>query len=216
MNDSKFIDIGLEYDKTLKEKYPEIESTLKEKNDNMCMVMYCEFEPDDPDYSSDELFCGHQFSKLAWRMYLKDKIKEKGPLCVFTKCAQVRCNVVVPHSFFLKYLEDKVDDDGMNYFKKYKQWHCKQFADMNSRLKWCPNIGCDHVAQVSDFCMVNEVKCNCGDSFCLLCEKEDHQPATCDQAALWIMKEEDGGENLAWIKENTKPCPKCQTFIEKN
>ena len=59
MKDSKLVDIGLEYDKTLNEKYPEVESTLKEKNDGMCMVMYCKFEPDDSDYASDELFCGH-------------------------------------------------------------------------------------------------------------------------------------------------------------
>jgi ariadne-1 len=64
--------------------------------------------------------------------------------------------------------------------------------------------------------MINVVNCLCGSSFCLKCEKEDHQPATCHQVALWFFKEEDSGENVSWIKANTKPCPKCQSFIEKN
>lgn len=45
----------------------------------MCHVMYMEFEEGDPDYDSDELCCGHQFSRISWKMYLKDKIKSKGP-----------------------------------------------------------------------------------------------------------------------------------------
>ena len=40
--------------------------------------------------------------------------------------------------------------------------------------------------------------------------------ALCHQVALWYHKEEDSGENVSWIKANTKPCPKCQSFIEKN
>ena len=47
------------YDNTLVDKYPDINSTRKENNGNMCHVMYMEFEEGDPDYDSDELCCGH-------------------------------------------------------------------------------------------------------------------------------------------------------------
>ena len=181
MGDTKMKDCGLEYDEGLVKKYPDINQTQKENNDNTCPVMYVEFEKGDPDYDSDQLCCGHQFSKISWRMYLKDKIKSNGPQCVFTRCAQLRCNVVVPHSFFLKYLENKQDDDGINYYKKYINWHCKQFTNLNSSMKWCPRQTCDYVVQLSPFCLINVITCHCGNSFCLICEKEDHQPATCNQ-----------------------------------
>ena len=53
------------------------------------------------------------------KMMLKNKVKD-GTDCIFTKCPQVRCNVIVPHSFFLKYLKNGPDeDDGQNYLEKY-------------------------------------------------------------------------------------------------
>lgn len=79
MDDNKLKTVGLEYDEKLVEKYPDINATRKENNDNMCPVMYMEFEKGDPDYDSDELVCGHQFSKICWKNYLKDKIKSNGP-----------------------------------------------------------------------------------------------------------------------------------------
>ena len=173
-DENKYERMGLKYDEKLIEKYPDINASRKENNSNMCSVMYMEFEKGDPDYDSDELCCGHQFSKLSWKMYLKDKISSNGPQCVFTKCAQLRCNVVVPHSFFLKYIEDKLDDNGINYYKKYINWHCKQFSDLNKNLKWCPNQSCDYAVQLSNYCMVNVITCKCGNSYCLKCQKEDH------------------------------------------
>lgn len=51
---------------------------------------------------------------------------------------------------------------------------------------------------------------------CLDCGKEDHQPSNCLQVKTWTDKEEDNNENLTWLKANTKPCPGCGSFIEKN
>ena len=46
--------------------------------------------------------------------------------------------MVVPHSFFLKYVPDEVSEDGVNYREKYINWHCKQFTDHNKNIRWCP------------------------------------------------------------------------------
>ena len=94
---------------------------------------------------ADSLSCGHQFSAVCWEMYLKDKVKSNGTAAVFTTCAQLRCNLVVPHSFFIKYLKDEESDDGINYRRKYMNWHCKQFADLNKSMKWCPRKNCDYI-----------------------------------------------------------------------
>ena len=63
--------IGIQYDQKLIQKHPEINDSTKEKNNNMCMVMYCDFEdPSDPDADPDmapvSLSCGHQYSSIAW------------------------------------------------------------------------------------------------------------------------------------------------------
>ena len=64
--------------------------------------------------------------------------------------------------------------------------------------------------------METRAKCSCGNYMCLDCGKEDHQPCNCVQVKAWLDKEEDNNENLTWLKANTKPCPGCGSFIEKN
>lgn len=101
--DTLRVKIGLDFDTSLKTKYPEISSALPDRNNNTCPVMYVEFEPDDPDYKAVSLTCGHQFSAESWRYYLREKVESMGKMCVFTKCQQARCNCVVPHSMFLEF-----------------------------------------------------------------------------------------------------------------
>jgi len=55
---------------------------------------------------------------------MREKIKTDGPACVFARCPQLRCNMVIPHSFFTKYLKNENDpEDGVNYLQKYMVWH---------------------------------------------------------------------------------------------
>lgn len=82
---------------------------------------------------------------MCWKQYLMDKVKSNGAQCVFTKCPQLKCNMVVPHSFFLKYLPDEASEDGINYREKYLNWHCKQFTDHNKNIRWCPQKGCNYI-----------------------------------------------------------------------
>ena len=69
-----------------------------------------EFDENDEEFKAEQLVCGHQFSACAWTAFLKDKIKSEGAACVFAKCMQLRCNVVVPHSLYLKYVKDEEED----------------------------------------------------------------------------------------------------------
>ena len=219
--DTLVYSIGIEYNKKLIEKYPEIDDSTAAKNSNMCMVMYCEFEdpanPDsDPDMAPVSLVCGHQYSAIAWSEQLKTKVKDEGTACLFTKCPQVRCNVVVPHSYFLKYLKDQ-EEDGVNYRNKYITWHSMQFIDNNKNMKSCPKAECDRIIQKNEFTLATTVTCGCGESYCFSCEEEQHEPASCGHVQKWIEKEKGGdADNLQWIKANTKLCPKCTTSIEKN
>lgn len=95
-------------------------------------------------------------------------------------------------------------------------WHCRQFTDNNRSIRWCPNKKCSNLVEVSEFCTLDSVQCNCGRSLCIRCAEEGHMPASCNHVFLWLEKEKSDSENLGWIKANTKPCPKCGSNIEKN
>lgn len=119
------LEIGITYDESIREKHPQVDDSTAQKNSNMCGICFCEFEDEDG-WRADSLECGHQYNGECWSHFLKNQVKEQGPSCVFTKCPQSKCNMVVPHSFFLKFLKNEKDEeDQVNYFDKYMKWHCK-------------------------------------------------------------------------------------------
>ena len=170
----------MEYDMELNKKYKDITASLPENNNGMCGICFCEFDDSDKDWKAESLVCKHQYHSACWAQYLRSKVTEMGARCVFTKCPQLRCNVVVPHSMFLKYIPDEVFEDGVNYREKYNLWHCKQFTDHSKNIKWCPQKNCNYIVEKNDFSMKDTVSCNCGVSFCFKCGNEDHVPASCN------------------------------------
>lgn len=209
-------EVGLVYDKKLTDKYPDIVNSLAHKNQNICSICFIDFYPQGSFEKPFSLVCGHQYCSFCWSNYLKSKVSEEGVMCVFTKCPQLRCNVVVPHSIFWKFLTMFTDDDKVNFLEKYLQWHCKEFTEENRNIKWCPGKDCGLVVERSDYATKTLVECKCGKVFCFKCGEEDHTPASCVQVVMWKEKEQNDSENLTWIKANTKPCPGCKNFIEKN
>ena len=102
-------------------------------------------------------------------------VKNSGPGCVFTKCIQSKCNMVVPHSFFIKHLKNETNStDNVNYFEKYKQWHCKQMVDSYKNMKWCPIVNCEFIIDrpvyTKDTTKHSTVECKCGHKFCFYCK----------------------------------------------
>ena len=178
--DRLVVEIGLQFDKSLLQKYPEINASTSAENGNMCGICYCEFEDDDEEMKVDQLVCGHQYNAMCWKYYLKEKVSSEGPGCVFTKCPQLRCNVVVPHSYFLKYLHNGPDpDDGINYWDKYMDWHIAQFTDSSPNYKWCPKAGCGRIIEKFEYTLQKSLTCVCGETYCYKCGEESHEPAGC-------------------------------------
>ena len=61
-----------------------------------------------------------------------------------------------------------------------------------------------------------EVKCQCGEVFCFKCLKESHRPCDCSMVLNWEEKTKNEGEDVKWLIANTKQCPNCHKYIEKN
>ena len=96
------------------------------------------------------------------------------------------------------------------------RWHIKQCTDNNKNMKWCPNKTCNKIIEKNSYAISNSITCECETSFCFNCLQEDHNPSTCSQVEKWLEKEVNDGENVTWLKANTKNCPKCVSAIEKN
>lgn len=124
---------------------------------------------------------------------------------------QSGCNMLVPHSQFVGFLQNK--PKLQDYYWK---WMAKSFTDDNRSIKWCPTPGCEYCFEQSLYAFTPIVECKCGASFCMQCCNAAHNPTDCAIAKKWEEKSSAESENLTWIMANTKPCPKCQRPIEKN
>eukprot|EP00349_Pseudokeronopsis_sp_Brazil_P006337 CAMPEP_0202969920 /NCGR_PEP_ID=MMETSP1396-20130829/15821_1 /ASSEMBLY_ACC=CAM_ASM_000872 /TAXON_ID= /ORGANISM="Pseudokeronopsis sp., Strain Brazil" /LENGTH=406 /DNA_ID=CAMNT_0049697995 /DNA_START=211 /DNA_END=1431 /DNA_ORIENTATION=+ len=199
--------IGLEFNSEIAKKTPAVNGSLASQNKGMCLVCYEEFSNAKVEQKALSLSCGHQFCLSDWKEYLRERVN-KGFEAVFTTCMQHHCNVMVPHSLFLRLLQP--DDQ-----KTYMKWSCKSYTDDNRNVRWCPFTGCDYCVEYQDM-GVTDVLCQCGNWFCFKCGNESHKPVDCDKTKQWMIKNSNESENITWILANTKSCPKCQKPIEKN
>ena len=123
-------EIGLQFNQNLVKKYPDINDSCADKNGNTCSICYCEFNKYDKKMRADSLSCGHQYNGECWTHYLDDKVKSEGKMCVFAKCPQLHCNVVVPHSFFLKHVSK-------NQMSNYLKAHQDQMIHLSKTILPC-------------------------------------------------------------------------------
>lgn len=157
------------------------------------------------------LACGHRYCKDCWRDYLEIKIKD-GPACVTARCPSPRCKAIVHESVF------KTLVDAPSY-ERYSHFFMRSFVENNDYVKWCPAPGCSYAVRSESAHRKRPIQCVCGFRFCFQCsdtEVGDHAPAPCEQVRKWKKKANEESENVKWMLQNTKKCPKCRSPIEKN
>jgi ariadne-1 len=130
--------------------------------------------------------------------------------CIFSTCPQKGCNIIVPETVFHKFLIPfpKINSD-------YTKSLLKNFTDFNSDIKWCPTPDCGICVRVPGHSM-KEIECECKKIFCFACSLEGHRPCDCTMIDRWNKKNSSESENVKWLMANTKQCPACHKFIEKN
>ena len=174
---------------------------------DVCPV--CEIDIDPGDGLS--LGCGHEFCSDCFKEHLKEKMNDQLTLLA-TKCPMRFCNYQVPPEVFKKLFKD--DKDEMNIYNKCLM---RNFTESNADVKLCPNPKCDKIFQLPGHGMT-DIKCPCGTIFCFKCLRETHRPCDCFMIELWEKKnkKDNDAENLKWLLANTKQCPNCHKYIEKN
>jgi len=103
---------------------------LQKNNKGYCIVCYADFgtAKEDPQCEALQLECGHQFCLGCWTEYLAEQVQAGSKACTTTRCQQVGCNMVVPHSFFMECLKDHP------LLIKYKRWLCLSFTEENQKI----------------------------------------------------------------------------------
>ena len=170
-----------------------------------CLVCYTEID------EGDEVFlgCGHKFCSDCFKSYLKQKTVDQLTL-LSTHCPLSGCNYLVTSDVFQRCFKD--DKDALQIYNKCL---IRNFTESNSDIKLCPNPKCDVIVKLPGHGMV-EIKCQCGQSFCFKCLRESHRPCDCEMVQMWEDKSKSEGENTKWLLVNTKQCPRCHKYIEKN
>ena len=172
---------------------------------NICLICYSEMEKD----NTISLKCNHIFCKDCFTEYLKEKLNDQLTL-LSTTCPLSGCNYIVTRDIFEECFKNDLDS-----LRKFNKCLIRNFTDSNSDIKLCPNPKCDIIVSLPGHGMV-EIKCNCGYLFCFKCLRESHRPCDCEMVQIWENKSKSEGENAKWLVVNTKQCPNCHKYIEKN
>ena len=222
MNNNWNLDILMEvwYDKMQKIKensgiIQTNESTKQLKNylktfkiqKGICPICDIDIDPGD----GINLGCGHEFCSDCFKEHLKEKLNDQLTL-LGTKCPMKFCNFQVPSEIFKKLFKN--DKDELNIYNKCL---IRNFTESNADIKLCPNPNCDKIIKLPGHGMI-DIKCPCGTIFCFKCLRESHRPCDCFMIEIWETKakKDNDAENLKWLIANTKQCPNCHKYIEKN
>jgi ariadne-1 len=170
-----------------------------------CLICDTEIDPGD----EISLECQHQFCSYCFTAYLQERVKDQLTV-LSTHCPLKDCNYIVTSDIFNKCLKDDRDS-----LKLYEKALIRNFTESNSDIKLCPNPKCDAIVKVPGHGMI-DIKCPCGYTFCFKCLKESHRPCDCEMVQMWEKKCQSDGENSKWLLVNTKQCPNCHKYIEKN
>ncbi|CAH1249206.1 ANKIB1 [Branchiostoma lanceolatum] len=185
--------------------------------------------------------CAHQFCQECWERYLSLKIKDgsTGDIqCPGYECSQLvpveTIEKLVPREMAMRY--QQFDIKAFVETNPHIKWcpfpGCGRAVRLPSESGTAP-IGAE--AQTS-----HAVDCGNGHFFCWECLGEVHEPSSCDQWKQWQQKiteidpstlspgshvpekktvvdtEAETTANCLWLVTNTKPCPKCKVYIQKN
>lgn len=180
----------------------------------------------------NEMSCGHRFCTRCWKNYLHNKIQEGNTHNIL--CPAYECEILVPNQVIECYVSPQMA-------RKFLKFDINAFVETKKDIKWCPFPSCQRAVNLPT--MENEVSgvtaniqvshavdCGGGHFFCWECGSEAHAPAVCHLWRMWLNKcarvnpgeltltsqDYQDAANCLWLITNSKPCPNCQSPIQKN
>lgn len=167
-----------------------------------CMICFC-------DYPGDELLalpCNHFCCRDCWKEHVFQKIKG-GSHYIPCQAYQCKCRVTLDDVKLLCADE--------NIFDGYYEYILENQISIDPNITHCLNPKCNYILTIASVGRCNVATCLCGQRVCWKCREEAHAPLSCELLKKWRNINDDVVD-ATWIVENTKPCPKCHSRIEKN
>eukprot|EP00735_Rhodelphis_limneticus_P015617 TRINITY_DN992_c0_g1::TRINITY_DN992_c0_g1_i1::g.15939::m.15939 TRINITY_DN992_c0_g1::TRINITY_DN992_c0_g1_i1::g.15939 ORF type:complete len:552 (+),score=48.13,sp/Q6NW85/ARI1L_DANRE/26.75/6e-38,IBR/PF01485.16/1.5e+04,IBR/PF01485.16/4.1e-10,IBR/PF01485.16/3.1e-05,zf-C3HC4_3/PF13920.1/0.015,zf-C3HC4_3/PF13920.1/9.8e+03,zf-C3HC4_3/PF13920.1/1.5e+04,zf-C3HC4_3/PF13920.1/1e+04,Viral_NABP/PF05515.6/0.17,Viral_NABP/PF05515.6/1.3e+04 TRINITY_DN992_c0_g1_i1:134-1789(+) len=164
--------------------------------------------------------CHHGLCETCWQGYLQMRVRERHKF--------IRCPGVTSESAKSKVCTNDVDEitvlklghieEDPELLGIYKKSLVQAFVTEHPGAKWCPHPDCGHIVvcdpeNLSDLKAWGlPVQCVCGNSFCLLCQRAPHLPASCDMMEQWTGLY-GGSIDEEIAKVSTVKCPNCSAFV---
>jgi hypothetical protein len=162
------------------------------------------------DFGAHELLhlgCGHAFCAGCWRDHIRVKL-EGGARSL--ECIERGCHRPIPLSVVGHLCGDR---DTLKYHINVSEL---EILESHTSIR-CLRADCPFILGLGSITASGVATCRCGARVCWHCHEEAHAPCSCRQTASW--KELAGDDSVVqneWERSNTRPCPKCNTRIEKN
>ena len=154
--------------------------------------------------------CGHWFSREAWRSALTIAMDDPHAAQIVRCLGSPSCNELVRAAFAAELLPPAAA-------ARRADFNVRRFVIDSLSMTWCPGLDCSLaiVTRGGEGRLTEDVVCENGHSFCFSCSRPPHRPATCRDVSEWEKRESTDGLSLLWMRENTKPCPKCACPVER-
>lgn len=104
---------------------------------------------------------------------------------------------------------------GREIYETLQARMASNIVGMSSTARRCVNQQCTKILTVDEVGLCDVARCKCGTRTCWLCGNNLHAPATCEQSEKWLTDYSNDFEKI-WLSKNTKKCPNCKAYIEKN
>ena len=162
--------------------------------------------------------CGHLVERDCMALYIEEKIFSEGPLCVSATCPSASCSFSLPYPLVDSLCSPKAS---LLYFKHL----VSNFCSRAPYIMECLGKDCSLFFSMPEHALSEGLKfpqknftCHCGNTMCLCCRKEGHEPLPCSLYQQWEASKEQKIDRLnsAWLGANTKKCPGCKVDIQKN